>query len=208
MTASRVDLTIEVRSGDGSNTEFYQNDPKLLARALRVLVTPRLFTQPFLVLASEHNVSTIPCRTIDLILARTAAPVQLAWPAELLDVSELCEPGLDNEPEESETDFSGPMHTPAPVTTSHLEIQTLGAWTVALTVQAVAQATVHDERQLLMHFFDLPVLPFRLQGSGVGFINPSRISRVTVHPAFNAPSEALPADLLRSSPPFQRGVRL
>ncbi len=144
MTASRVDLTIEVRSGDGSNTEFYQNDPKLLARALRVLVTPRLFTQPFLVLASEHNVSTIPCRTIDLILARTAAPVQLAWPAELLDVSELCEPGLDNEPEESETDFSGPMHTPAPSTTPPLELRPNGPWPVRMTVRPDAQPPFLD----------------------------------------------------------------
>jgi len=53
-------------------------------------------------------------------------------------------------------------------------------------VQAVAQATVHDERLLLVHFFDLPVVPFRLEGGGVGFINPAKISRVTAHPAVNA----------------------
>jgi len=208
MMASPVDLTIEVRSEDGSNTEFYQNDPQLVARALRLLVTSRLFTQPFLVLASEHGVSTIPSRTIDLILAHTAAPVSLALPAGLLDIAEVGEAGLDEEPDATAMELAGERPPPNLIAATHMEIHTLGGWTVALHVQAVAQATVHDERLLLVHFFDLPVVPFRLEGGGVGFINPAKISRVTAHPAVNAaPDSALPADLSRCSPAFHPGVQ-
>ena len=50
MTNTNIDLTIEICSEDGSHTQFYQNDEPSIGKILRLLITPRLFTQPFLTL--------------------------------------------------------------------------------------------------------------------------------------------------------------
>ncbi len=69
---------------------------------------------------------------------------------------------------------------------------------ISLRLRTAIQATIQDQRQLMAHFFELPVIPFRLETGGVGFINPTNISRVTVYPAFEGVAEtSLPADLLR-----------
>ena len=64
-TTTDLDLTVEICSEDGARTQFYQSDKDSISKTLQLLITPRLFTQPFLTLASERSVSTIPCRTID-----------------------------------------------------------------------------------------------------------------------------------------------
>jgi hypothetical protein len=53
--------------------EFYQADEERIRETLHLLAAPRLLAQPHLVLASEHGTSMIPCRGIDIILARPAA---------------------------------------------------------------------------------------------------------------------------------------
>ena len=87
------DLTLEVRSTDGTAAEFYQSDAQRVAKALRFLATPRLFAEPQLTLASEHCVTTIATRAIDVILARTNAPapevLPMKSPAGAIDISEV-----------------------------------------------------------------------------------------------------------------------
>ena len=73
MTAVPTDLTIELRSANGSSTEFYQANEERVRETLRLLAAPRLFAQPHLLLASQHCASMIPCKGIDMILARTSA---------------------------------------------------------------------------------------------------------------------------------------
>src|SRR5271170_5017389 len=46
---------------------------------------------------------------------------------------------------------------------------------------------------ILTYFFDLPVIPFRLETGGVGFINPAKISRLTMYPAYQRGRQDRPA---------------
>ena len=191
------DLTLDICSEDGSRTQFYQSDGDGIGRILRQLLSPRLFAQPLLTLVSEHCVSAVPSRTIDLILARTPAPPPLVLPPGWLDIVEAGAEALHGDDLIPKVDGEGPP-TPASETTTYVEIHTSGDWMIHLRLQTRIQTTIQEQRQFLSHFFDLPVIPFRLEGGGVGFINPPKITRVTVYPPFNGVAEtALPADLLR-----------
>src|SRR5208337_4051823 len=88
-TTAEIDLTLEICSEDRSHTQFYQNNENGISKILRLLITPQLFTQPFLTMVSGQSISTVPCRTIDMILVRTQAlpPLPpLLLPPGLLDI--------------------------------------------------------------------------------------------------------------------------
>ena len=177
-----VDLTVEFRSADGTSAEYYQADEERIRKTLCLLFMPRLLTQSQLVLASEHGVTVVPVRGIDIILARTSghAPLifPLIFPAGLLDITEVGEDVPDDHFCEKLHDGNwrlGPL-------VSHVEVHTLGGWAVTLKILAVTGSAVHDPRQWLAHFMNLPVLAFRLQEGGIGLINPNNITRVTAHP--------------------------
>lgn len=200
MTTTNIDLTIEIRSEDGSHTQFYQNDEDSISKILPRLITPRPFTQPFLTLVSERSVSTVPCRTIDVMLVRTPTTPPLHLPPGFLDIVEVGTEAFHDEAVlniVANTDGEG-LPTEVEAATSYVEIHTIGDWMIGLRLRTAIQATIQDQRQLMAHFFELPVIPFRLETGGVGFINPTNISRVTVYPAFEGVAEtSLPADLLR-----------
>jgi hypothetical protein len=62
--------------------------------------------------------------------------------------------------------------------------------------------TVQEKRHLWNHLLDLPAIPFRLMGGGIGAINPANIVRATVCPPIDGVAEtALSADLLQSIRP-------
>ncbi|HOW64408.1 MAG TPA: hypothetical protein P5186_28370 [Candidatus Paceibacterota bacterium] len=205
MTTSPVDLTLEIRSEDGSSTEFFQSDEEYVARTLRLVSTPRLFVQPLLFLASQHGVSAIPSRMIDMILVRTLAPASFVLPVGLIDISEVRQVVMEDEASPPEETSDEEASKPVAITTSFVEIHTVGGWSITLRIKAVTQTTVHDQRQSLAHFFDLPVVPFRLEAGGVGFVNPTKISRITSWPTYNGvPDTALMADLLRWTTVSQR----
>jgi len=195
------DLTVEIRSADGKLTEFYQSDEERARKTLAHLAAPRLLSQPQLTLASEHGVSAIPSRMIDMILARTSttAPLvlPLIFPAGLLDLVEVGQHRPEENsaaPEDSNNDNSGVLTS----IRSTVEIHTLGGWMSKLKTQAMASRTVQDQRQSFAHFFDLPVIPFRLAEGGIGLINPANITRVSVNPPPKVlPETALRADLVR-----------
>lgn len=199
MTTANIDLTVEICSEDGSHTQFYQNDKDSIGKVLSLLITPRLFTQPLLTLASERSVSTIPCRTIDLIVARTPKTPTLLLPPGWLDIVEVGTEAFHNDAILNIANDADEEGLPVAVEiTSHLEIHTVGDWMINLRLQTVIQETIQDQHRLLTYFFDLPVIPFRLEAGGVGFINPAKISRVTMYPAINGVAKTgLPADLLR-----------
>ena len=145
-----------------------------------------------LTLASEHSVSAIPSRTVDLILVHTESPPPLPLPPDWLDIVEvngevfLEDADTEESPEAKDN------------TVLLAEIHTLGDWMIRLKIETTNRATIQERRQFLAHFFDLPGIPFRLEAGGIGLINPSKISRVTVSPPFKGiPEAALPADLLR-----------
>jgi hypothetical protein len=196
MPTTHFDLTLDICAEDGTRTRYYQQDEQISGKTLRQLVSPRLFNQPLLTLASEHSVSAIPTRTIDLILAHTASPPPLTLPPQWLDVAEVnCEAILEEAGHESSP--AARDQTPSVV-----EIHTLGGWMVRLRVELAIQATFREERQFLAHFTELPVIPFRLLAGGIGFINPPNIGRVTVSPPLKGVSEtALQADLMPCSRP-------
>jgi hypothetical protein len=195
------DLTIGICSEDGSHTEFYQNDQDHISKILRLLISPRLFTQPVLTLASERSISIVPCRSIDLILVRIPRIAPLLLPAGWLDIVEVGAVAFHDESVFNVVRNGGAQDWPqaAQETASYVEIHTAGDWMIILRLRTAIQATIQDQRQLLARFFDLPYIPFRLEAGGVGFINPAKISRVTVYPAFAGVGDTgLPAELLRS----------
>ena len=198
-----VDLTVELRSADGTSKGFYQTDEERIRKTLHSLATPQLLMQPRLVLASELSVSTIPCRSIDMILARTSARTPqifpLIFPAGLLDIAEVHDdwPGGDAKSDENRAGAGAAQLSPL---VSDVEIHTVGGWGVALRVLAMARATVRDQRQSFTDLFDLPVIPFRLLEGGIGLINPNNITTVSARPPGALPETALPMDLLRWTP--------
>jgi hypothetical protein len=206
MTITPMDLTVEIRSQDGSSTEFYQDNEEETSRTLGLLVTPRLLAQPHLVLASDQGISMIPCRGIDMILARTSARTPLVlpliFPAGLLDLVEEPQDWPHNDTAATEAVESRKL---SPVT-SYVEVHTFGGWVVTLRALVMSNRTVHDRRQLFAHFLGLPIVAFRLMDGGIGLINPANITRVSVWPApDDLPESALPLGLLRWRPVLRRG---
>ena len=96
MTTTTIDLTLDIFTEDGSRTRFHQNDGQIAERTLRQLVSPRLFNPPLLTLASEHSISAIPTRTIDMIWARTGSPPVLPLPGGWVDAVEVNDDALIN----------------------------------------------------------------------------------------------------------------
>lgn len=213
MKAVPIDLTLEIRSANGVSAEFYQGEEERVVKILRLLQAPRLLNQPLLVLGWEYGISTMPCRMIDIILARTSAPVPLLWPAGVLDITEALPNEWSNVLDEDTATFEPIQNNdhscPAVTTiTSHVEIHTMGGWLIALRLKAQPQATVHDERHSLTHLFELPILAFRLKAGGIGLLNPANITCLRAWPAHNAlPNTALPADLVRWNTVFQRQMQ-
>jgi hypothetical protein len=201
ITTSTVDLTLELRSANGSSTEFYQDDEERVREALRLLAAPRLFAQPHLVLASHHCASMIPCRGIDMILARTSARTPLKFPLNLpqglFDIVEQPETWPDNS-SAATGDQNEPAQGQPRRRSSQMEIHTLGGWTVTLEMVAMIRGNVQDERQLFAHLPEVPTIPFRLQEGGFGLLNTANIMRVSAWPKPEAlPGIALPLALRR-----------
>lgn len=199
MTTSRIDLTVELRCADGTSAEFHQADEERIEQTLRLLAAPRLLSQPHLVLASEQSASMIPCRGIDMILARTSArsPVAfpLSLPSGLLDIMELSEDRPDDNFAATKTQHEQEPERARPLT-SRVEVHTLGGWVVTLKAVTTARGSVQDERQLFAHLLDGPAIPFRLQEGGLGLIHPANITRVSAWPKPDAlPATALPLAL-------------
>ena len=193
MTTTNFDLTLDICTEDGSRTRFQQNDQRIAETTLRQLVTPRLFQPPLLTLASEHSVSAIPTRTIDMILAHTASPPPLPLPSGWVDVVEVNDDSVIH---------LADLEALAATENKHVmlaEIHTLGDWMIRLKLETIIPETVQEKRQLWNHLLDLPAIPFRLKAGGIGAINPVNIVRATVCPPIDGVAEtALSADLLQS----------
>ena len=204
MTTSPTDLTIELRSANGSSTEFYQADEERVRETLRLLAAPQLFAQRHLLLASQHCASMIPCKGIDMLLVRTFARTPLKFPLNLpvglFDIVEQPEAWPDNKSaaieEQNKQGCGQPRRR-----SSLVEIHTLGGWTVTLKAVAMIRGNVQDERQLFSHLPDVPTIPFRLEEGGFGLINIANITRARAWPKPEGlPGIALPLELRRWIP--------
>jgi hypothetical protein len=194
-TPTRIDLTLELCSANGSSTEFHEVDAERVREALRLLAAPRLFAQPHLLLASRHSASLIPCKGIDMILARTSAPLPVKFPlnlpAGLFDIVKQGADWSDNE-SAARQDHDGQERR----RNSQLEIHTLGGWTVHLEAVAMFRGNVQDELQFFSQLPNLPTIPFRLKEGGFGLINTGNIARVSAWPKPEAlPAISLPLEL-------------
>ena len=193
MKTMNSDLTLDICTEDGARTRFYQKDTDCINKTLRQLATPRLFNPPLLTLASEHSISAIPTRTIDMILAHTASPPLLPLPSGWVDVVEVNDEALVN---------LADLEALAAAENKHVmlvEIHTVGDWMIRLKLETIVPETVQEKRHLWNHLLDLPAIPFRLKAAGIGAINPANIVRATVCPPLEGIAEtALSADLLQS----------
>ena len=204
MTTNPIDLTLELRSANGSSMEFYQADEERVREALRLLAAPQLFAQHHLLLASQHCASMIPCKGIDMILVRTSARTPLKFPLNLpvglFDIVEQPEAWPDNKSAAIEDQNKQEPGQPRR-RSLQVEIHTLGGWTVTLKAVAMIRGNVQDERQLFSHLPDVPTLPFRLEEGGFGLINTANITRASAWPKPEAlPGVALPLELRRRTP--------
>ncbi len=204
MNTNQIDLTIELRSANGSVTEYYQDYEERVREALRLLAAPQLFAQRHLLLASQDYASMIPCAGIDMIVVRTLARLPLKFPlvlpVGLFDLVELPEAGLDHKSAVIEDQNNQP-HRQSHRRDAQVEIHTLGGWKVTLKAAAMIRGSIQDERQLFSHLPDVPTIPFRLEGGGFGLINTANIIRASAWPKPEAlPGVALPLELLRCTP--------
>ncbi|MGB7769201.1 MAG: hypothetical protein WBN22_10170, partial [Verrucomicrobiia bacterium] len=129
MKTTNSDLTLDICTEDGSRTRFYQNDEQIAGKTLRQLVSPRLFNPPLLTLASEHSISAIPTRTIDMIMAHTASPPPLPLPSGWVDAVEVNDESLLN---------LADLEASAAAENKHVmlaEIHTLGDWMIRLKLE-------------------------------------------------------------------------
>ena len=193
MKSTNFTLTLDICTEDRSRTRFCQNDEQIGGKTLRQLVSPRLFNPPLLTFASEHSVSAIPTRTIDMILAHTASPPPLPLPSGWVDAVEVNDDALIR---------LADMEALAAAENKHVllaEIHTLGDWMIRLKLETIVPATIQEHRHLWNHLLDLPAIPFRLNSGGIGAINPANIVRATVCPPLDGIAEtALAADLQQS----------
>ena len=204
MNTNPIDLTLELRSANGSSAEYYQADEERIREALRLLASPQLFAQRHLLLTSEHCASMIPCPGIDMILVRTFARSPLKFPLNLpvglFDLVEQPEAWPDNKSamiEDQNKQERGQPHRRS----AQVEIHTLGGWTVTLKAAAMIRGSVQDERQLFAHLPDVPTIPFRLEEGGFGLINTANIIRASAWPKPEAlPGIPLPLELRRWTP--------
>ena len=204
ITTNPVDLTLELRSANGSSMEFYQAEEERVRETLRLLAAPQLFAQPRLLLASQHCASMIPCKGIDMILVRTLARTPLKFPLNLpvglFDIVEKPEAWPDHKSTAIEH-LDEPEHGQPRRRSLQVEIHTLGGWTVTLKAVAMIRGSVQDERQLFAHLPDMPTIPFRLEEGGFGLINTANIMRGSAWPKPEAlPGIALPLALRRWTP--------
>lgn len=192
MKTINQDLTLDICTEDGSRARFYQNNAEIAAKTLRQLVSPRLFSPPLLTLASEHSMSAIPTRTIDMILANTASPPPLPLPSGWVDVVEVNDNVLCNLAESEALAAAENKHVML------AEIHTLGDWMIRLKLETIVPETIQEKRHLWNHLLDLPAIPFRLKAGGIGAINPANVVRATVCPPIDGVEETgLSADLLQ-----------
>jgi hypothetical protein len=204
MTTNTIDLTIELRSANGSSTEFYQANEERVHETLRLLASPQLFAQPRLLLASPQCASMIPTKGIDMILVRTLAPTPLKFPLNLpvgqFDIVERPEAWPGN-PSVAMDDQNSQERGQPQRRSLQVEIHTFGGWTITLKAVAMIRGNLQDERQLFAHLPEMPTLPFRLEEGGFGLINTANIMRASARPKPEAlPGIALPLELLRSTP--------
>lgn len=204
MTTNPIDLTIELRSANGSATEFFRADETCARETLRLLAAPQLFAQRHLLLASPHCASLIPCHGIDMILVRTSARTPLEFPLNLpvgrFDLVEQPEGWPDGSSCAHEVS-SKPESRQSHRRSAQVEIHTLGGWAVTLKAVAMICGNVQDERQFFSHLPDVPTVPFRLMEGGFGLINTANVIRATSWPKPEAlPGIALPLELRRRSP--------
>jgi hypothetical protein len=196
MNTTNLDLILDICTEDGSRTQFCQNDQTTSGKMLRQLVSPRLFHPPLLTLASEHSVSAIPTRTIDMILAHTASPPPLPLPSGWVDAVQVNDEALLHL-----ADLKA-LAAAENKNVMLVEIHTLGDWMIRLKLETIVPETIQEERHLWNHLLDLPAIPFRLLADGIGAINPANIVRATVCPPIDGVTEtALAADLLQSIRP-------
>lgn len=131
-----------------------------------------------------------------MILAHTASPPPLPLPSGWMDAVEVNDDALVNLAE---------LEALAAAENKHVmlvEIHTLGDWMIRLKLETIVPATVHEKRQLWNHLLDMPAIPFRLKGGGIGAINPANIVRATVCPPLDGIAEtALSVDLQQSIRP-------
>ena len=190
--------------------DFYQDNEQLIQETLQLLAGPRLLAQPHLLLASGHGASMIPCRGIDMILARTSARTPLKFPLTIptgtIDIVEQPEGWRDNSA--ATEDHPDRDRGQARRRTSQVEIYTLGGWTVTLRALAVIHGNVQDERLFFAHLPDVPAIPFRLEEGGIGLINTANITRARAWPKPDAlPGPALPLAFRQCTPgPGQTGL--
>ena len=193
MKTTNLDLTLDICTEDGWRTRFLQNDRQIAETTLRQLVTPRLFQPLLLTLASEHSLSAIPTRTIDMIVAHTASPPPLPLPSGWMDVVEVNDDALVHL---ADLQASAAADNKLVMLA---EIHTLGEWMIRLKLETIIPATIQEKRHLWNHLLDLPAIQFRLKAGGIGAINPANIVRATVCPPLDGIAEtALSADLMQS----------
>jgi hypothetical protein len=194
MCTSTIDLTVEFRFANGSSSVFQEYDEARIGEALRLLAAPQLFAQPHLLVASEHCARMIPCKGVDMILARTRAPLPLKFPldhpAGSFDFVEPSMGGADTTSAEQVMPIGRAEQQRQ--RNSRVEIHTLGGWAVTVAAMATFRGNLQDERQFFSLLPGIPTVPYRLADGGFGLVNTMNIVCLSASPR----PETLPKNVL------------
>ncbi len=149
-----IDPTVELRSADGTSSEYYQTNETHIQEARRLLADPRLLAQRHLLLSSRYRASMIPCQGIDMVIVCTSVPLPLRFPLNL-PAGRL---HLTEQPEDMADDDSAAPEEPGELKpgeirrhTARVQIRTLGGWAVSLQAVATIRGHLQDQRQSFSH---------------------------------------------------------
>ena len=190
--ASQTLLEIDLHLINGGTHKFIQNDPVLAQRVLQQ-ISPRIFTQPSLVVTGYNRSAAYAGATligISLLVETIPDDLLKSGPLPTLPL-EITQ--ADYQARQSAMPAVGEGQTPVSV----LEIEFTSGHRLWLEVARPAATSGLQERHLLHNLFSMPGLLCRRLGGGVSLWNGAQMASCSFTPELDAPSNAWAAEFVR-----------
>ena len=201
MTQEQEVLSFEIFTEGGDSLSFTQIESAEAGLILNEFKSTRVFAHPALMLGSRFSLTNVQTHFIDLIRVRSANVAGLFPRGNLLDIVELSREVLAQELGQMSPEALDALKL-APEggeLWTYVQLQTVGGHQVCLKLKLVKESP-QEQRMLVAHIFQLPVIPFRIECEGFGLVNPSRVVWISTFPGpENVPDRAFPV----SSTPFE-----
>jgi hypothetical protein len=189
-------MEIRIHTQRGSVETFVQDDPVLVARVLKGILSPRVFAANIITIAGDYSLTTFAAAKVNRVdLIAEDRPL---WkhPTDILDVVELSEDEFRershlNDPARLERRRS-PKRTGA-FAAAFVEVEMTGGNRIFLAAEI--KVVVEAERlQRLRTLFSATAVHFRMSEGGTAILNLKNLVRFTIYPGPDlTPIDAWPA---------------